>query len=153
MSNDYGDLLREHFSEILENLAFMFVEDTEDGKVPGYPGAAVEVAMGFKGPFTGELVMAVPEEMCPELAANVLGLNADDELILNNPYDALKELLNVTCGNMLTAIAGEEPVFDLSIPEVKPLDEAEWQELAASEGVVGAVADDQPVLLRLTTTQ
>ena len=32
--------------------------------------------------------------------------------------DALGEIVNVICGNLLPSIAGPEPVFDISAPEI-----------------------------------
>ena len=129
----------------------MFVEDPEDDMVFTTGSEFVQVNMGFSGPFKGDLSIAVPVDMCPELASNVLGLDPDDELVTRSPYDALKELLNIICGNVLTTLAGEEPVFDLTIPEVTMLDEKGWAAFIKTDGTVRFVADDVPVLLRLVT--
>jgi len=149
MNSQHQETLTTVFSEIIESLAFMFVEDPEDDTVFTTGTEFVQVQMGFSGPFKGDLTIAVPVDMCPELASNVLGLDPDDELVTHNPYDALKELLNIICGNLLTALAGEEPVFDLTIPEVTLLDKAGWTAFMEKEGTVRFVADDNPVLLRL----
>jgi len=150
MSDNHGDTLRQVFSEIAESLAFMFVEEPEDesSTVPEDDDLALAY-MSFMGPFTGKLIMAVPTALCPEIAANVLGLDPDDPLVQDKPYDALKELLNVTCGNLLTAIAGDEPVFDLTPPEVKRMDRAAWGKLRAMPGTQVHLLEDQPVLLQM----
>ena len=153
METDHSETLAEVFAEVLESLAFMFVDDPDEDEPFEPDGGAILAVMKFTGPFNGELAIAAPDEMCPELAANVLGLEPDDEIVQANPYDALKELLNVACGNLLTAIAGDEPVFDLTPPEVAPMDAAAWNAMKEAGGAVPFLVDDQPVLLRLTTSE
>jgi CheY-like chemotaxis protein len=51
-----------------------------------------------------------------------LHILAEDDLVRERALDSLKEMLNVTCGQLLTSFAGEGPVFDLSIPTVAELD-------------------------------
>ncbi len=149
MSEDHLYTLSRVFSQIAENLAFMFIEPQDDEPLPPPEGPCVMTQMNFKGPFSGSLALAVPITMCPIIAANVLGVDPDDELVVKKPYDALNELLNVTCGNLLTAIAGDEPVFDLTIPQVTQLDEAAWNALKSSPGTLGLVLEEHPVLLRM----
>ncbi len=38
--------------------------------------------IGFKGGMSGHLTLAVPADLCPEMAANVLGIDADDALVV-----------------------------------------------------------------------
>ena len=89
----------------------------------------------------------MPAEMCPELAANVLGLDEDDEKVEEKARDALKELLNVSCGNILTELAGTEPVFDLSVPIVSDIGLDVWEDLKNNEDFVSLIVDDYPALL------
>lgn len=56
--------------------------------------------MSFTGAMQGECLLMVPEALCPEIAANILGLDTDDELAAMRAQDALKELLNVTCARI-----------------------------------------------------
>lgn len=152
MTNEHQETLRRVFSDVAESLAFMFTEDLDEVGEPAVADTRfVRAHMEFRGPFTGTLQMAVPESMCPEITANVLGLDPEDELVTKQPHDALKELLNVTCGNVLTALAGEAPVFDLTVPEVAPLDHTAWEALKSEPGVLYCVVDDNPVLLKLET--
>lgn len=150
MNPDHSETLTRVFTEVLEQLAFMFVElPDSDSDVAPAPPDPVSANMSFRGPFSGTVILAVPREMAPVLAANVLGLDPDDELGLQAARDALKELLNVICGNVLTAIAGDEPVFDLTVPEVEDYSDEAWDELAARPGTVYCIADEFPVLLNL----
>ena len=106
--------------------------------------------MTFEGPTTGRLTLAVPHDMCPELTANVLGLDPDDDAITESAsQDALKELLNITCGHVLTTLAGEEPIFNLSVPEIAPLPNDGWNKLYREAGTCPLLVDDNPVLIHL----
>jgi len=147
-NEDHGATLQRVFAEVLEQLAFMFADPAEDEFQPAADGL-VRASMSFRGPFGGGLTLTVPREMAPLLAANVLGLEPDDELVLQAPYDALKELLNVTCGNLLTAIAGDEPVFDLTVPEISELPPGTPWEDSNSPNTTACLVDDHPAVLRL----
>ncbi len=149
METDYKQLLCDSFCEIAENLAFMFGELAEEDEIADSPDACVSVEMGFVGPFTGTITMAVPVEMCAEITANVLGIDPDDDIVADKPWDALKELLNVTCGHVLTSLAGDEPIFDLTVPQVTQIDEAIWHRMRDEPGTAAFIVDENPVLLKL----
>ena len=153
MSDNKKEILTQVFTEVLEQLAFMFAEPPEDSPPALGGNGIVQVSMEFHGPFNGEIELVVPRDICEELAANVLGLDPEDEMVTQAPFDALKELLNVTCGNVLTTLAGDVPVFDLTIPEIKELDKALWKELEQRPGSVFYIVDDFPVLLHLQTEE
>lgn len=134
---------------VLEQMAFMFGDPMELDEISEADGEGVLARMQFKGPFTGSMTLAAPEELCPMLAENMLGVEPDDDRAQEKAHDALKELLNVCCGNVLTSLAGEEPVFDLTVPEVRSLDAGEWQAIVEDERNVGLSVDDCPVMVRL----
>ncbi len=150
MQANCKDVVTEVFVSVMEKTAFMFGEPAEKEDLPLSGQAFVQATMSFSGPLRGQLVMAVPKDSCVEIAANVLGMDAEEGFVAERAMDSLKEILNVTCGHILTAMAGEEPVFDLSIPEVQDADEASVKALARDERTLGFVADDCLVLLRLT---
>jgi CheY-specific phosphatase CheX len=147
--SEHNQLLRDVFFQILEDLAFMFAEEPDDEDLFETGAPYVTVSMPYNGPSTGTVSLSVPEVICPEIAANVLGLDPDNEIITAIPHDALKELLNVICGNLLTKMAGEEPVFDLSVPEVHPLDTEGWNAMRGEPTTESFAVDDYPVLLGL----
>lgn len=144
------DTLTEVFCEILEQMAFMFAEPVEAQEdIAPAPRESVLAHLSFVGEFSGKLSLAVPVEMCAELAANMLGEEADDPDAIAKGMDALKELLNVLCGNLLTAFAGDEPVFNLDVPEATPLSLEAWEKLRASPITVSYNVDEYPVLLHV----
>lgn len=87
--------------------------------------------------------------MCATLAANMLGLDSDDDLANERGEDSLKELLNVGCGNLLTELAGPDPVFDLEVPRAEKLDADGWGKFCHVEETVALLVDEYPLLVRL----
>ena len=99
-----------------ERLAFMFAVPEEEApdSVPGFTAATV----AFDGPFQGQLVIAIADQMLPVLATNMLGVEEESSPVLTQQYDALKELANVVCGNLLPEIAGPQAEFHVGAPEL-----------------------------------
>lgn len=99
------------------------------------------VRVAFTGPFAGALEVRVTADVARSLAENMLGVDDADPALVR---DALGEVANVVCGNLLPDLGGREAVFHLSAPE--PLDAAAASSpagatLAASLGVDGGRAD------------
>lgn len=148
MQTEQAEKLAGVFCGILETQAFMFGEGVEGDELPAPSGELLETRMTFSGPRKGLVLLAAPRDMCVELAGNTLGIEPDATAAAQ-AEDALKELLNVTCGSVLTEIAGTEPIFDLSVPEVRVMDGAGWGALKGQEGTLCFTVDDYPALLRL----
>lgn len=103
-----------------ETLAFMFPVPPPDREADVWEqehSDLVRVRVYFRGPFDGSLVLTLPRLMLPVLAANMLGLEEDDTTS-DQRADAARELCNVICGNLLPAVAGGDPVFSVSPPEL-----------------------------------
>ncbi len=150
MRTDQRELVSEAFRLVFEKLAFMFGEPAAKEELPQPASGCVQTEMSFRGAMNGTLALAVPAEMCTEIAANVLGMEPDDDLVAVQATDALKEVLNVTCGRVLTALAGDRPVFDMSVPVTSRLDDVGWTALLNEPETVGFLVDDNPVLLQLS---
>jgi hypothetical protein len=149
MKTDDAQGLSNTFCRVIEQLAFMFVEPAEKSKLPTDDKNYLAVRIDFKGARQGALRLAVPAAMCVELAGNMLGTQLeDDQQAAAKGLDALKEVLNVTCGNILTDIAGDQAVFTLGIPESIPLDTAGWAEFLGQPGTQGFLIDEHPALLQ-----
>ena len=151
MQVEQNELVSDVFCEVLEKLAFMFGEAVEKEELASDTSEYIRAMMSFTGAMSGKLGLVVPKEMCPEIAANVLGMDPDDELVAAQAIDALKEVLNVVCGNVLTALAGERAMFDLSVPEISTLNAAEWTTTLHEPQTWAFLVDDIPVLLELST--
>ncbi len=117
MGNDVSKVLCNVAVEMLEGLAFLFalpVEKMEDSEADSLLTAKIS----FSGAFSGTLVALVSRQMLPELAGNMLGIEMDEDVSIEEQHDALKELLNVICGNLLPAVGGKEEVFSVQVPEI-----------------------------------
>ena len=117
MNEEIKETLYNVAEDVLEKLAFIFSFPEDERENMDY-GVAIGARVSFAGPFTGTLVMAVSAEALPELAGNMLGLEDDEETTLEQQQDALKELINVVCGNLLPAISGKQSVFNVNPPEI-----------------------------------
>jgi hypothetical protein len=82
------------------------------------------------GPVSGLLDLAAPAAFGAMLASNALACEATDPEAARHAEDALSELMNVTCGTLLNAIGGEG--HEMGIPQVEPLDAAEWEAFTAT---------------------
>lgn len=104
--------------ETLMSLAFLFT--AMDDEAGGEPGPRVCVQVAFTGPFDGALFLEAPADMLPELAANMLGMDDMSETpCVEHQHDAMKELINVVCGNLLPEIGGAEAVFNVAAPALQ----------------------------------
>jgi CheY-specific phosphatase CheX len=148
-ANDHHEAMQRIFGDVLEQMAFMFADPADTAEVEPMIEAGLRAHMRFRGPFRGELRLAVPQEMCPVLAQNMLGVGPEDERVMDRARDALKEVLNVTCGGVLTELAGDEPVFDLTVPEIDEIVTEDWQGLAEDPDTAAFLVDDYPALLQL----
>jgi chemotaxis protein CheY-P-specific phosphatase CheC len=74
--------------------------------------------MIFYGHSSGELHLRVSSVVIDQLVENMLGESVEGEEADAKRKDALKEILNMICGNFLTTWAGEDPVYELSPPEI-----------------------------------
>jgi chemotaxis protein CheY-P-specific phosphatase CheC len=117
MSNRIKEIVTKESVQTLEKLAFIFAMP-EDEDIEPEAGETVDVAIRFSGPFSGGMLILYPDEDLDELAANMLGLDDEDDITGEQKLDALKETINIVCGNVLPAIGGTEAVFDIEPPVV-----------------------------------
>lgn len=149
MEAHLSEITTEVLCDVLEKFAFEFGDPADLADIRP-PGEETFIArMCFRGVSQGALTLLVPRGLGLEIAANVLGLDPEDASVPERAHDAIKEVLNVVCGNLLTRIAGEEAVFDLSIPETRLAGAGIWDEWLAREDTIGVLVDDRPLLLQL----
>jgi hypothetical protein len=87
----------------------------DESQLEATPAAAALVR--FNGPISGTLVVVLfGEGLLPSLTANMLGETETPSE--EQQKDALREVTNVICGNMLPYLAGVDAVFNLDTPEV-----------------------------------
>lgn len=103
-------------SDVLGDLAFM-VTDPEAMRLT--PGAVwLQGEIQYFGPVSGQLQCWCTRDFAVQLAANLLGLEVEEGGAQVAAEDAVREFMNVLCGQLVTAWHGAEAVFDLSIPTV-----------------------------------
>lgn len=110
--------VQQHLSDAailtFEQLGFMIPlpEAGSSGDSADFSAAA---RVRFSGPFHGSVTVAAYGELLPMLAANMLGEDEPPSAVQQR--DALGEVTNVICGNLLPMMAGTEAVFRLGAPE------------------------------------
>jgi CheY-specific phosphatase CheX len=98
-----------------EELCFLF-PDTELTAEQRQAPIDATVCVHFRGPFEGTLQVTLCGQMLPTVAANMLG--DDEPPVVTQQHDALGEIANVICGNLLPGIAAPQAVFQLDTPQL-----------------------------------
>lgn len=123
-------------SEVLANLAFMFTDDGEVGSPLGERW--LETSISYEGSMSGTLRLTCAATFATQLAANLLGVESGEKITEQESNDAVKEFMNVVCGQYVTTAYGIEDVFNLTIPEV--VERATTPRFGAPEGAPDDVA-------------
>ncbi len=113
MFNQWNAILRQVSASTFEDLGFL-LPDADLSRIQLDAPLQAAAQVRFKGPFEGCLIVALHGEILAPLAANMLGEDSHPSPELQK--DALGEIANVICGNILPPIAGESAVFRLSSP-------------------------------------
>lgn len=123
-----------------EDMGFVFaVPELEDKhRSASFEGAA---EVGFNGPFGGRLTVSLYGRMMGTLAANMMG--EDDPPPLQQQKDALGEIANVICGNVLPRVGGSREIFYIGSPRyIEQADSLDWQADDESSVQVSVPLDD-----------
>lgn len=111
------ELLARVAQEVLEAVAFMTLLPADAELEPAPASSFVTAEVRFTGPFDGALQVAACPDLRRGLATSMLGLlNAAPTSL--EQRDALRELANIVCGNLLPALSGGQAEFRLSAPEL-----------------------------------
>jgi len=103
-------------ADVLANLAFMVSDD--EPAAPPPQTVWLEGEIHYQGPQRGRLQCWCTQPFAVQLAANLLGTEPDDRQAQQAGHDAVREFMNVLCGQFVTARYGTRPVFSLTIPTV-----------------------------------
>lgn len=115
MSNTLEKELCKAAALTFEELGFICPTLKLDEQQCAAPLEAV-VSVKFEGPFCGRLELKLYGNLLPTIVANMLG--EDETQPESQQHDALREIANVVCGNLLPAVAGSRAVFNLGIPQL-----------------------------------
>lgn len=129
MSESEVSIAGQALAESAETMAFLSLLPAEQPFA--MPDQMLCVRIGFAGPTPGTLELAAPESFGALLAANMLGCDPSDADASARAVDAIKELINVTCGAMLSRLTGGQGHgYEMSLPAVEPLENrSDWEEL------------------------
>lgn len=113
--------LKTIFSDVLANLAFMFTDDIQ--AEPSREHTWLETAIGYEGRRCGTLRFWCTRDFTALLAANLLGIDPQDPAASGQGEDAIKEFMNIVCGQYVTTMHGDQDTYNLTIPKVTELTE------------------------------
>lgn len=115
MSDNLESILYKVASVTLEQLAFLFSSFEDIQCKPDYDTVVV-ASVSFSGQFSGTLSIMIVDDILDELTENMLGIDGADEVPIDQKHDALKETINIVCGNLLPAIGGKRSLFSIGSP-------------------------------------
>lgn len=148
-AKDKNEIVGKVVKDVLERFAFMFTSDPDDEQKVNWSGEYLQAVIRFSGAAKGSFSMIAPVSLCTELSANVLGIDPEENADAL-AGDALGELINIICGELVVALFGNETVFDISVPALQQIDFAKCKNLAAESRQIPFLVDDLPVLVSLT---
>ena len=97
-----------------EELGFMLPTTELEEQQRAAPLEAT-VRVPFHGPCRGELMVRIYGNLLTTIVANILGDDTPMEKSMQR--DAIGEIGNVICGNVLPALCGSTAVFKLGVPQ------------------------------------
>ena len=117
----------------------LVLPDAEPSAEPLAAPLARGVRVTFAGPLGGAVTVRVSDDVAATLAANMLGVDVvdgGDPLVRDALVrDALGEMANVICGNVLPELAGRAAVFHLGAPQALAGDDPHAPAAAVTLGV------------------
>lgn len=145
MNNEIREKATEVISRILSESAFIFCDPLDEENRPDISAwEAVGVSLEFSGHAAGALIMYAGRDFLRSAAANMLGIDDNGSYAAEKGIDALKEILNIIVGNLLTTVYGTDPIFDLSIPQA--LETGSILQKYTTESAVWLTAEGEPLL-------
>lgn len=111
----FKEVLTESASEVFETMMFMALE-----KVPAEEAEMAEdtllSSITFTGALEGCLAICCASIDAKEIAANMLGMEPDDDISMEDICDAMGEVANMVLGSVKKRIAETVGDIDVSIP-------------------------------------
>ncbi len=102
-------------TRVFEQAAFMFADEVDSIE----HRLDIGVSLSFSGENSGTFELWTVGELAVTIADNLLGENAElsGDALKARQTDAVKEMLNIIAGNLITDLYGTEPIYNLAIPE------------------------------------
>ncbi len=105
----------------------------------------------YSGPSRGTLILGATDQFLRDLAASLLGVEADEVSVEVQGTDALKEMANILGGSVILAMSGETCEYSLGLPEIIAVAEMPKTQDVCGSAECTVVADDG--VLRVLWTQ
>ena len=134
------ELLYETLSDVLEDAVFIFTETADE--TLGWNNGILKSSIHYQGQEEGTLSLAVGVDMARSIAANLLGIEPDDEDAQEKSAEAVSEMLNIVCGVFLERWLGAQNHCRLGIPSTMPLSEDE-ERVALNSSKCNAILEDE----------
>ncbi len=147
LNESQQELVFDVFENVLEQYSFLFLERVEKEEITTEENSFARASLSFTGPKEGLLSLTIPDTLAIEMAGNVLGIDPEDEKAQQYAHDALKELINVFLGQLLTTLYGENQDYDFGVPVCETLDHDQWDHLLKDPISHACMLDDYPALL------
>ncbi len=145
MPEPVPELLTEVLGEVLQDEAYLFAEPAEGPAAWG--PEVVSASIAFESLKGGTLRLTAAPGVAAEIAANMLGVDAQDAAAQENGGAALAEVLNVIGGAFVTRYFGTSVPSQLGLPKAQVLPQPPGGKRTAAAAVVAENGD--PVLLEL----
>jgi chemotaxis protein CheY-P-specific phosphatase CheC len=148
MSKLNETILTESLVEALETMAFMSPSPPEETMQA--PAESVLVTIRFDGPQEGAIELLAGTNFTILMAANIMGEDINDPQVMERGIDALKELLNTTCGIIVPKLADSpKDVYNISIPQAQPIISPEqWENYVVQPGAILLNVDGNPLMIK-----
>ena len=133
--------------KIVSEVAYLFLDTLEEENRPDCSQwDCIGIELKFKGYTQGKISVWTTKECAHYIALNMLGSD-DDTSVFNEEkaLDALKEVVNIMCGNILTIIYGEDHIFELGLPSTVSHDQLNHD--ASLQYVYWFIVENNPMLI------
>jgi len=102
--------------EALERTAFVVAELADEDFVDELPNCEWYTRIEYTGPQSGAVYLAGSTGFLLELAASLLGVDADSVQAESEGLDALHEMTNIVGGSVVTTLGGDHCQLSLGLP-------------------------------------
>jgi chemotaxis protein CheY-P-specific phosphatase CheC len=143
------EYLMEAFGHVLVSMVSMSPHMKEGTNMPEMKSDAFNVRVEYSGKHAGELCLILEHPLASRIAARILGMEDMNDLSNDMIEDAVRELMNVVCGNFVTLMYGYTPVLNVSIPKVTQIGSVVCNQLMTSPNVCTFTVDEAPVLAQI----
>jgi two-component system chemotaxis response regulator CheY len=142
------NVVKKVFPDVVQSLVYMLCDEgtRHEAVCPG--GSFLEAGIRFESDgIRGGMSLLAPYDLCLRMASNILGADPSAGDSGEGAKDALREVVNVTCGHVVTSMIGESSVCDLGVPVVEDRDRRRWDLISSDPGTRVFYLEDLPVLL------